>query len=101
LPNVSVPEQHHVHVILVPAALGLYHFLDRRAAVHWTPFITAFPTQQHLHFPVRQPATLPALVEIRLLSSVLGPERKVVELSKHVTSQGDFDISLDQTIQSH
>jgi hypothetical protein len=101
LSNVAIPEEHHVHVVLVPTALGFYHFLHRRAAVHGAPFITAFPTQQHLHLPVRQPATLPALVKIRLLSSVLGPERKVVGLSKRVNSHGNFDRSLDLTIQSY
>lgn len=73
LSNVAVPEEQYVHVVLVPSALRFYHFLYRRATVHGAPFITAFPTQQILHLPVRQPATVPALVEKRLLSSVLGP----------------------------
>lgn len=74
LSNVAIAEQHHIHVVLVPTALGLHHFLHRRAAVHGMPLITAFQTQQQLHLPVRQLATLPALVIERILSSVLGPE---------------------------
>jgi hypothetical protein len=63
LSNVAIPEQHYIHVVFVSTALGFYHFLHRRAAVHGTPFITAFPTQQHLHLSVPQPVTLPALVK--------------------------------------
>jgi hypothetical protein len=86
LPDVATPEKNHVHVVFVSTSLRLYHFLHRRTAVHGTAFLTAFPTQQHLHLPVCQSTILLALKE-RLLSLVLGPETKIVRLSNLLFAQ--------------